>query len=196
MRSSGRRAGPQALRLGRLILGRNELRRPCDRIEGMVLASLLAAFAVACVAAASLATHFYRSGQAEAARLQPALAVLSQPGPVTSRQAATIRATWRLPDGAERSGTLTAATAPAIYDAPAGASVPVWLDRSGQPRLPPAGPGAMIFNALSAAVTTTAGAAVALVICYSVCRIALDRHRLARWEAAWAAVGPRWTSRR
>jgi hypothetical protein len=54
----------------------------------------------------------------------------------------------------------------------------------------------MIFNALSAAITTTAGAAVVLAVCYSLCRMALDRHRLARWEAAWAAVGPRWTSRR
>ena len=196
MRGSRHRAGLQPLCLGRLILGRNELRRPCDRIEGMILASLLAALVIACIAAASLATRFYRSGQAEAARLRPALAVLSQPGPVTSRQPAATWATWRLPDGAEHSGTLTAATAPAIYDAPTGASVPVWLDHSGQPRLPPPGRGAMIFNALSAAITTTAGAAVVLAVCYSLCRMALDRHRLARWEAAWAAVGPRWTSRR
>jgi hypothetical protein len=196
MRGSGRRAGFQPRRLGRLILGRNELRRPCDRIEGMILASMLAAFAIACLAAASLATHFYRSAQAEAARLRPALAVLSQPGPVTTRETDADRATWRLPDGDERSGILTTATAPAIFYAPAGAAVPVWLDRSGQPRLPPLGQGAMIFNALAAAITTTAGVAVALVLCYALCRTALDRHRLARWEAAWAAVGPRWSSRR
>lgn len=196
MTASGRRAGRQPLRLGRLILGRNELRRPSDRIEGVVLASLLLAFVVACIAAASLATRFYQAGQAEAARLRPALAVLAQPGPVTSHQTGAARATWRLPDGGERSGTLTPATAPAIYYAPAGASVPVWLDRSGRPQPPPPGRGAMISNALFAAITTAAGAAVALALFYSLCRVVLDRHRLARWEASWAAIGPRWTSRR
>jgi len=61
------RCGAQAPRLRRLLLGRNELRRPCDRIEGVVLVSLLrglslyAAFFTACVAAAVFAGHLYQS---------------------------------------------------------------------------------------------------------------------------------------
>jgi hypothetical protein len=53
----------------------------------------------------------------------------------------------------------------------------------------------MILTALFAGFSATAGAAVVLGICYRLCRTALDRHRLAGWESAWAAIGPRWTSR-
>ena len=48
----------------------------------------------------------------------------------------------------------------------------------------------MILNALLAAIATTAGAAIALPGCHHRCRIALDRHRLAAWEPAWAAADP------
>jgi hypothetical protein len=196
MRDSARQAVRRLLRLGRLLLGRNELRRPCDRIEGAVAFSLLAAFLTAAVGAACLAGRLYQSEHAVAARLRPAVAVLSQPGPAGPSQATAAEATWRLPDGTVRSGTLTTMTAPAIYHAPAGESVPVWLDRSGEPLAPPPSPGDIIFNALFADIIMTAGAAMALILCYLLCRMALDRQRLARWEAAWAAVGPRWTSRR
>ena len=89
-----------------------------------------------------------------------------------------------------------AATASAIYNAPAGTSVRVWLDRSGKPEAPPPSSDGMILTALVAGITATAGAAAVLILCYLLCRIVLDRHRLARWESAWAAVGPQWTSRR
>lgn len=196
MRDSARRVVRRLLRPGRLLLGRNELRRPCDRIEGAVAFSLLAAFLTTAVGAACFAGRLCQSEHAAAARLRPAVAVLSQPGPVTSSQATAAEATWWLPDGTVRSGSLTTVTAPAIYYAPAGKSVPVWLDRSGEPLAPPPSPGDMIFSALLAGITITAGAAVVLILCYLLCRMALDRHRLARWEAAWAAVGPQWTSRR
>src|SRR6266568_4402255 len=135
MRGSARRAGRLLQRLGRLLLGRNALRRPSDRIEG-------------------------------AAHLRPAVAVLSQPGPVARAQAAAAQARWRLPNGTERSGALTTVTVPAIYYAPAGTPVRVWLDRSGEPVAPPPSPGDMIFNALFAGITATACSAVALILCY------------------------------
>ena len=196
MRASARRAGRALRRLGRLLLGRNDLRRPADRIEAAVVLALAAAFVIAAVAAVSFAGHLYRSEHAEAARLRPAAAALSQPGPLDAASVAETGARWRLPNGTQRSGALTAVTAPAIYGAPAGASVRIWLDRSGQPVAPPPSPIDMILTALLAAVTTAAGAAVVLILCYYLCRLLLDRHRLARWESAWAATGPQWTSRR
>jgi hypothetical protein len=74
--------------------------------------------------------------------------------------------------------------------------VTVWLGHSGQPLAPPLSWFDMIATALLASFVTIAGAAVVLILCYLLCRAALDRHRAARWESAWAAVGPRWTSRR
>jgi len=195
MRGPARRAGPLR-RLGRLLLGRNALRRAADRIEAAVIAFLAAAFLTAAVAAACFAGHFYRSEHAATARLRPVVAVLSQPGPMTATPGAGAGARWRLPDGTQRSGTLTTATAPTIFYAPAGTSVRVWLDRSGEPEAPPPSPADMILTALAVGLITTIGAALVLTICYQVCRTVLDLHRLRRWESAWAAVGPRWSSRR
>jgi hypothetical protein len=183
-------------RLGRLLVGRNELRRPADRIEAVIIITLVAAFLTAAIAAACLAGHLYQSQRAAEVGLRPTTAVLSQPGPVAAVPMAAARARWRLPDGTQRSGILTTVTAPAIYNAPAGTSVRVWLGRSGNPKAPPPGPVDMIFTALVAGITATEGATLVLVFCYLLCRMVLDRHRLARWESAWATVGPRWTSRR
>lgn len=190
-------AGPLP-RLVRLILGRNELRRPSDRIEGAVLVLLAAAFLAAAAVAGALAAHVYQSQRAAAQGLRPAVAVLSTPGPDATSAfspAAGAQASWRLPDGAERSGVLTSWVAPAIFGARPGTGVPVWLDRAGQPQPPPPGPRAAILNALITGAVVMAAAAMLLMLCYQLCRLALDRHRLATWASAWAATGPRWTSR-
>ncbi len=50
MRGSARRAGRPLPRLRRLVLSRNELRRPSDRIEAAIIMSLAAAFLTACAA--------------------------------------------------------------------------------------------------------------------------------------------------
>jgi hypothetical protein len=65
-------AGPLP-RLARLLLGRNELRRPCDRIEGAIVVALSAAFLTATVMAALLAGHLYQSQRAAVARLRSAV---------------------------------------------------------------------------------------------------------------------------
>jgi len=156
--------------------------------------ALAAVFLAAAVASVSFAWHLYQSERMAAARLRPVVATLSQPGPVTAVSISAV-ARWRLANGTERSGILTTVTAPAISNAPPGASVRVWLDRSGEPEAPPPGPGVTILTALFAGFGVMAGAAVVLGLCYRLCRAALDRHRLARWESAWAAIGPRWTSR-
>src|SRR5262249_5553882 len=110
MRGSARRAGRPWWRLARRLLGRNELRRPTDRIETAAIVCLVAAFLTAAVAAACVAGRLYRSEHTAAAGLRPAVAVLSQPGPAATAPAAAVGARWRLPNGIERSGTLTAVT--------------------------------------------------------------------------------------
>lgn len=169
-------------RLTRLLLGRNELRRSCDRIEGAVLVALSLAFLTAIVAAALLAGAFYQSQGRTAASLRPAAAVVPRPGPVVGNADVLYRgAIWRLADGAERSGLLASAVAPER------------LNTSGSPAPPPG----RSDNAAGVVLGTTfllAGVAALLNCCYVLCRIALDRHRLARWDEAWAVTGPRWTS--
>jgi hypothetical protein len=196
MTGSAHRVRRPLQRLGWLLLGRNALRRPVDRIEAAVIICLVAAFLTVAVAAACFAGHICQSQRAAAARLRPAAAVLSQPGPVATSPVPAARARWPLPNGTEHSGTLTTVTAPAIGNAPAGTSVQLRLDRSGKPLVPPPSLGDTIFTALLVGIIPTAGATVVLILSYRLCRMVLDRHRLARWESAWEATGPRWTSRR
>ncbi|HET9080850.1 MAG TPA: hypothetical protein VFO01_10110 [Trebonia sp.] len=185
-------------RLVRWLAGRNALRRPVDRIEGAVLVVLSAALLVAVAMAAVLGMHAYQSQRAASARLHPAVAVLIQAGPsygsvIPIGQA---EARWRDRWGGKRSGVLTTVSAPGIVGAAAGARIPVLLDRSGQPVAPPGSRVAMIRNALVKGAAAAGGAGVALLICYVLCRLALDRRRLAAWESAWSLTGPRWTTRR
>lgn len=182
----------------RMFLRRNELRRSSDRIEGIVVAALLAAFAAAVVVAALLADHVYQSEQATAASLRPSVAVLSRPGAITETpilHAATAMATWRLSDGSARSGLLTTDVVPGIYGEPAGAVVRLWLGRSGDPAPPPQGAAGMAVGATMAGLGIIVAAAAVLGFCYRLCQRGLDRRRLANWSSAWAVTGPRWTSR-
>jgi hypothetical protein len=185
-------------RLVRWLAGRNALRRPVDRIEGAVLVALSAAFLVAVAVASILGTHTYESQRAASAGLHPAAAVLIQAGPLYGSLAQPGRAAarWSNPGGGEQSGVLTTVTAPGIAGAAAGTRIPIWLDRSGQPVTPPGGQIVMIVNALAIAAAVAGGAGMALLICYALCRLALDRRRLSAWESAWSLTGPRWTTRR
>src|SRR5712691_5957688 len=184
--------------LVRLLAGRNALRRPVDRIEGVVLAALSASFLVAVAVASILSAHTYQSQRVASVGVRPAVAVLIQAGPFYSSVAhlGQAGARWRDPGGGEQFGVLTTATTPSIIGAAAGARIPVWLDRSGQPVAPPGGQVAMIVNALAVRAGAAGGAVAALLICYALCRLALDRRRLAAWESTWSLTGPRWTTRR
>jgi hypothetical protein len=200
MNGKVRRADGRLARPARLIFGRNELRRPCDRIESAILLAVSAAFLAVLALSVLLAGHIYNSQRAAAARLRPTVAILSEPGPVVANPfnptaQVQAQATWRLADGARRSGLLTDSTAPAIDAAEAGSTVPVWLNRAGDPQPPPPAQDEIVANALAAGTVLSTGAGALLAFCYWLSRRALDRHRLARWEQAWAATGPRWTSR-
>ena len=198
MNVKARGATRRMSRLVRWLAGQNALRRPVDRIEGAVLVALSAVFLVAVAVASILGAHTYQSQRAASASLRPAVAVLIQAGPFYGSLAhiGQAEARWRDSRGGEQSGVLTTVTTPGIIGAAAGARVPVWLDRSGQPAAPPGGRIAMIVNALAAGAAVVGGAGIALLIAYALCRLALDRRRLAAWESAWSLTGPRWTTRR
>jgi hypothetical protein len=185
-------------RMLRMFVRRNELRRSSDRIEGVVVAVLLAAFVASFVVAALLATHIYRSEQATAASLRETVAVLSWPGAVTETpilHEATAMATWRMSNGAARTGLLTTDVVPGIYGQPAGAAVQVWLGRSGDPAPPPQGAAGMAVGATMAGLAVVVVAATVLTFCYRLCQRGLDRRRIANWSSDWAVTGPQWTSR-
>jgi hypothetical protein len=190
-------AGPWR-RLARLLIGRNKLRRRSDRIEGAVVLLLSAAFLIAVAAAPILGEAIYHSQRAATTSLHPAVAVLAQNGPydggVTGDGQAIAR--WPAPGGQQRSGLLTTQTAPGIWGAAAGTRVQIWLTAADEPAAPPPGATVVLFTAIVIAISAACGAGIALILCYWLFRLVLDRRRLAAWESAWALTGPRWTSRR
>jgi hypothetical protein len=187
----------RSVRLGRLLIGRNRLRRPCDRLEGILVMLLAAAFLVAVAAGPYFGARLYQSQRADAARLHPATAVLTQSGPPGDYMAAPGSATarWQAPDGPPRSGVLTTVTAPGISGAPAGARVQVWLTDSGQPQVPPVSAAQTMLASVMLTIGALCGAAIVVLICYLLGRLALDRRRLAAWASEWSLTGPRWTTR-
>ena len=192
------RAPSRAVRLARLLIGRNRLRRPSDRLEGLLVMVLAAAFLTAVAAAPYFGEHLYQSQRAGAARLHAATAVLTQSGPSENNMTGLGEATarWRAPDGRQHTGFLTTTTAPGISGAGAGTRVQVWLTDSGQPQNPPASAAESMFSSVVLAASALLGAAIALLICYWLGRLVLDRRRLGQWGSEWSLTGPRWTTRR
>jgi len=198
MPRQARTAARPMLPWARMLLGRNELRRGCDRLEAVVVLLLLAAFLVVIAGAFVLGGHVYRQQRAEVARLHPGVAVLTQPGPYNTglNRAGAAAARWHAPDGQPRAGHLTTVNTPGIWDAAAGQRVQVWLTRTGQPVPPPPGPGEVMFTAIVIGISAVSGAGAMLIGGYGLARLLLDRRRLAAWESAWELTGPQWTPRR
>ena len=191
------RAATLPRRLGRLLIGHNELRRTSDRFEGAIMVMLLAAFIAAVVVASLVGVRTYQSQRAAGARLRPTVAVLAASGPIYMMNGAgEAQARWRAPDGQERSGKLTTQVAPDIWNASRGSRVGIWVTRTGEPTAPPPGEAALLVSATVIPLWSVLGVGVILMLCYWLCRLVLDRRRLAGWESAWALVGPRWTMRR
>jgi hypothetical protein len=51
-----------------------------------------------------------------------------------------------------------------------------------------------VFADVVIALGAAGGTGIVLVICYWLCRLALDRRRLAAWTVEWSLTGPGWTS--
>jgi hypothetical protein len=186
--------------LRRWRLDRNPLRRGSDRAETIVLGALLAAFLTAVPfaghAAGSWAYHtFAREAQAQRAVVHPVRATLLRaPTPVISYPGAGAGplgyAHWRAPDGQVRADWLLVPAGAA-----AGSTVPVWVDRTGEPADPPLGRAEVASRAELARELTVAALAVALAVSIWLTRRTLDRRRMAAWDTDWRATGPRWSPR-
>jgi hypothetical protein len=195
-------SNPRSTWLGRLLRGRrfdrNALRRGSDRAETVVLGVLLAAFLAGAPFAAHAAGSWTyaaatREAQTQRASLHQVPATLlqaAQPWSV-SEYGAEANARWQAPDGQVRTGQVSVPGGAA-----AGSTTMIWTDQTGQLTDPP------LLNSqvtgrmyLSEALAVAALAAV-LITVGAVTRWALDRRRLAAWDAEWLSAGPRWSPRR
>ena len=100
-------------------------------------------------------------------------------------------ARWTAPDGRPRTGQVTAPVG-----ATAGSTVQVWTTPDGTITSQPMQSAQVSNTAVLTAIAAVGGLAITLAFTGWTIRWALDRRRLAGWEADWLANGPRWTTRR
>jgi len=193
---SNRSAWPCRLLRG-LRLDRSPLRRGSDRAETAVLGLLLAGFLASAPFAAHAAGHWTyarsaREAQAQQAALHQVPATLLQAATpwALSEGGAEAQARWKAPDGQVRTGEVFVGSI-----ASAGSTVTVWVNQSGQLTDSPLQQNQVTGRAVIARVLAVTALAVALIIIGWAARRALDRRRLAAWDAEWLATERRWSSR-
>jgi hypothetical protein len=185
----------------RLRLHGNPLCRRSDLIEAWLLPAVIAAFLALGPFVAGAAGLWVRADNAAAHRAQlswhrvPAVLLRAAPGPMMSDNGANSWLTWTparwTADGLTRLGRV-----PAAAGSRAGSTVPVWLDRAGNVRMPPLTASQATEQVINAASIAIVGLAVLLAGTAMLGRRVLDRRRLASWETAWLSVGPQWSRRR
>jgi len=184
----------------RLGLDHNPLRRRSDRIAGWLLPAMLAALLVLGPVAALLGGRWAQAHDEAAWQAQrswhhvPAILLTSTPGPMFPDGGANSWSVWtsaRWTAG----GRMHVGKVPAMSHTRAGTVVTVWLDRAGRPRMPLTAAAAS-NRVLTAAGMAVAALAVVLAVLAVIAHWALNRRRLASWEAAWLSVGPQWSGRR
>ena len=187
-------------RLARALgLDGNPLRRASDRAEAWIRAGLLVILLIAGPMAAVAAGQWAARAAGTGTSVQPhaVQAVLLQPVTAPAGQAVAVqgtqvwvRARWESAGGSARIGEV-----PAPAGAAAGTAVTVWLNAAGRVTSPPY-KGGFAFAAVLAAMTTLAVTAFALLTVLRLVQRFLNWRRLAAWETAWRATGPRWTGHR
>jgi len=198
MRASRRPGNTWLGRLARMLrLDRNPLRRGSDRAETAMLAVLLAAFlAGAPFAAHAAGSWIYaataREAQAQQAALHQVPATLLQATtPWGIEGGAEAQARWRAPDGQVRTGQIFVSGS-----ALAGSTVMVWTNQAGQVSESPLQQSQVTGRTVMAQVIAVAALAVTLIIVGWAAHWALERRKLAAWDAEWLATEPRWSPRR
>jgi hypothetical protein len=183
----------------RLGLDRNPLRRTVDRIDRWTVLVVVGLFLFAAPVLAWRVGHTaYAAGiHAERAGTHRVDAVLladptrpSAASGMPSRRSIAL-ARWTAPDGTPRTEHL-------LVDAGSrsGQVVPVWTDATGE--IVPAARrrSDTVTQTLTAVLSVTFALAGGLAGLRWAVRRALDRRRMALWDAAWRQIAPHWTGRR
>ena len=185
----------------RLGFDRNPLRRRSDLIEAWLLPAMIVVFLIAGPILAGLAGGWVRAANAalqhEQASWHQVQATLVQPapGPMMSDSGMNSWLVWTQAKWTAGGQTRTGAV-PAPSGTEAGQIVPIWLNRAGRVEAPPATAAQVGERASVAGLTALMALAIVLGGLTLLVRRVLDRRRLARWEAAWLAVGPQWSRQR
>jgi hypothetical protein len=176
------------------------LRRPSDRVESAVLAVLVIAFilaapfaALACGAWGHAVAHRVQAAQQASRYLVPAVVLQVPHGSQAAGYTALApeaQARWTAPDGKVVSVQEPVPAATAV-----GTVMRIWVTRDGQLTDAPLQDTQVAGQADVAATFGVVGLAATLTMTGVLTRRALDRRRIAAWDADWRVTGGRWTRR-
>ncbi|MFI5064296.1 MAG: hypothetical protein ACHP9Z_10000 [Streptosporangiales bacterium] len=192
----------RALWLRGLWPDRNPLRRASDRAEATVVAAALVIFLIGGPLLALAAGHWAGAAALRVERAQQAswrqvpAVLLANAGSASGVgyggvSSTEVKARWTAPDGQVRTGGVSA-----VPGARVGSTVRIWVDSTGEQTGPPLRQDQATGQAFLATVTAPLVLGAILLCAASLTIQALDRRRLALWDADWQATEPRWSSRR
>lgn len=191
--------------LGRFLLGRrldrNPLRRASDRVETVGLVVLAIAF-LAVAPFAGQAAGAWAKGMSQRTQIAQEASLRQVPAVVQKVTSEPMglggyaayppeaQAQWTAPNGR----VLTGET-PVAAGTIAGATVRVWVNHDGQLTNPPLRDSEVTGQGAFAEVFAVVAIGVFLIGVGALTHRALDKRRMAAWDADWRATGPRWTTR-
>jgi hypothetical protein len=192
------RMGTARTRLTMLIAMGNPLRRRSDRIESLMVFTLVMVFLAGAPALGwwtgrSSYHADVRAEEWEEAHVFAVTAeIVGEPAAVGAAGSAsaaprTVQARWTGPDGLPRTGFV-----PVDAASRRGDRITVWVDDRGQLRGPPADRDP-VAQAVMAAVAVVLCLLAALAGLRWVGLTLLDAHRSRAWQREWLEVGPRWS---
>lgn len=180
--------------------GDDALRRPSDRLQARLNACLTALLLLALPTAAPAVGRAVYDAQLHTVQEQAA-----QRQQVTGRLTARPQGTpqslsvtgARLDDApvswTDAAGHKHAGIAKVAAGAPAGASVRIWVDRSGSVTDPPMPVESAVLTGWVAGGMTASALAVLSLGARATVAAVLDRRRYAQWEAEWSELEPKWS---
>jgi len=183
---------------------RNPLRRRTDLAQGWIgavlLVAVLAAIPVAMFLVGDTAyRHHMETARHQAATRHHTPAVLvhdaprhPEPGSDEAKQT-RYPASVRFTDPHGHTRTAKADVEPAL---PAGSALRVWVDNDGKITDPPMTTTQVRNRAMGSALVAAMAVPLLGAAAYGYAHRRLERHNLARWDAAWADVAQRWTTSR
>lgn len=180
---------------------RNPLRRGIDRVERVLwMILVLAFFAVGPVVVPMAGQAARAGGMAEVRQersWQQVNAVLLRHAPYqmygyNTSGAIWVAGRWQAPGGRTRYGMV-----PTVLGAPAGTVVKVWVTKTGQlTNNHPLTVDGVTARVLAVKVLAAVGLAATLLVLACLIRWLTNRRRITYWGCEWAAIGPRWSTRR
>jgi hypothetical protein len=175
----------------------NPLRRRIDRVEAATMSALLAAFvlggpALAVVSGRMADNAGIREQRSEQGDYRQQATLLQSPdaqlGNSNDWGTAWVHARWTLKDGRLREGLVAVPLNMRVNQ-----KVPVEVNAAGELTHPPLTASEVRDQVMFVVLSVTMGLALALAAMAGVLQILFNRHRIARWQRDWDAVGPLWS---